>query len=221
MRQFASSRFRLWNLSRPAKLIYTCFCGLSLLAILSSLLLYEDLVGPSLRSGHVQRVATYYGPDQSPLPPPTHATPEAAPDAAPPSPGPAIAIADEDASPSLTLSMPYRKLLEVTHFHLFTIPVFVLILTHLYLLTETAAHSQLIWISLAWLSALLHILSPWLIRYGSPHLSLSYPLSGGGLLLSCLWLTAYPVWVMWRGKPHPPAPPPRRGRQEVAPPFSD
>jgi hypothetical protein len=75
MRQFASSRFRLWNLSRPAKLIYTCFCGLSLLAILSSLLLYEDLVGPSLRSGHVQRVSTYYGPDQSPLPPPTHATP--------------------------------------------------------------------------------------------------------------------------------------------------
>jgi hypothetical protein len=77
MRQFASSRFRLWNLSRPAKLIYTCFCGLSLLAILSSLLLYEDLVGPSLRSGHVQRVSTYYGPDQSPLPPPATAVSDA------------------------------------------------------------------------------------------------------------------------------------------------
>ncbi|MBL9044230.1 MAG: hypothetical protein JNM83_21655 [Myxococcales bacterium] len=217
MRQFASSRFRLWNLSRPAKLIYTGFCGLSLLAILSSLLLYEDLVGPSLRSGHVQRVSTYYGPDQSPLPPSTAAVSTAPP---PPS-GPAIAIADDDAAPPLTLSMPYRKLLEVTHFHLFTIPVFVLILTHLYLLTETAAYSQLIWIGLAWLSALLHILAPWLIRYGSRQLSLSYPLSGGGLLLSCLWLTAYPVWVMWRGKPRPPAPAPRRGRQEVAPPFSD
>ena len=217
MRQFASSRFRLWNLSRPAKLIYTCFCGLSLLAILSSLLLYEDLVGPSLRSGHVQRVSTYYGPDQSPLPPPATAVS----DAPPPPSGPAIAIADEDASPSLTLSMPYRKLLEVTHFHLFTIPVFVLILTHLFLLTETSALSQMVWISLAWRSALLHILAPWLIRFGSMRLALSYPLSGFGLFVSCLWLTAYPVWVMWRGKPSD-SPKPRQPRhQEVAPPFSD
>ena len=217
MRQFASSRFRLWNLSRPAKIVYSFFCGLSLLAILSSVLLYEDLVGPSLRTGHVDRVEQYYGKNPVSL---------AAPTVAPASPtvqpaGPEIAIPEEDSAPSMTLSMPYRKLLEVTHFHLFTIPVFVLILTHLFLLTETSALSQTVWISLAWLSALLHILAPWLIRFGSTRLALSYPLSGFGLFVSCLWLTAYPVWVMWRGKPSD-SPKPRQPRhQEVAPPFSD
>ncbi len=99
--------------------------------------------------------------------------------------------------------------------------MFVLILTHLFLLTETSALSQMVWISLAWLSALLHILAPWLIRFGSTRLALSYPLSGFGLFVSCLWLTAYPVWVMWRGQPSNSPKPRRAAHQEVAPPFSD
>ncbi len=217
MRQFASSRFRLWNLSRPAKIIYTFFCGLSLLAILSSLLLYEDLVGPSLRSGHVHRVEQYYGKDPVALASPVAAAANPTAETA----GPEIAIPEEESAPSMTLSMPYRKLLEVTHFHLFTIPVFVLILTHLFLLTETSALSQMVWISLAWLSALLHIVAPWLIRFGSARLSLSYPLSGFGLFASCLWLTAYPVWVMWIGKPSKSPKEPKPRHPEVAPPFSD
>lgn len=216
MRQFASSRFRLWNLPYPAKVIYTFFCGLSLLAILSSVLLYEDLVGPSLRSGHVQRVDRYYGKDPGPA--------AVVPSAGEPSVGPQIALPDDEAAPSLTMAMPYRKLLEVTHFHLFTIPVFVLILTHLFLMTESSVISHMVWISLAWLSALLHIAAPWLIRFGSTKLSLLFPASGFGLFASCLWLTAYPVWVMWRGKPKTThsAPESRSSRsQEVAPPFSD
>jgi hypothetical protein len=214
MRQFASSRFRLWNLPYPAKLIYTFFCGLSLLAILSSLLLYEDLVGPSLRSGHVLRVERYYGKDPGPAQ-------VAAPPQAEPTGGPQIALPEEDAAPSLTMAMPYRKLLEVTHFHLFTIPVFVLILTHLFLMTESSLLSHIVWISMAWLSALLHIVAPWLIRFGTTKLSLLFPLSGAGLFASCLWLTVYPVWVMWRGKPTPTPVQHGSRKQEIAPPFSD
>ncbi len=214
MRQFASSRFRLWNLPYPAKVIYTFFCGLSLLAILSSVLLYEDLVGPSLRSGHVLRVDRYYGKDPGPAP-------TVDPPRADPASGPQIALPDEESAPSLTMAMPYRKLLEVTHFHLFTIPVFVLILTHLFLMTESSLLSHMVWISMAWLSALLHIVAPWLIRFGSTKLSLLFPLSGAGLFASCLWLTAYPVWVMWRGKPKSAPSQPASRSQEVAPPFSD
>ncbi|HND10708.1 MAG TPA: hypothetical protein PLY80_09745 [Pseudomonadota bacterium] len=216
MRQFASSRFRLWNLSPAAKLIYTFFCGLSLLAIVSSVLLYEDLVGPSLRSGHVEHVERYYGKD------PAKAVPaQPAQKAEQPAGGPAIALPEDEATVQLEVAMPYRKLLEVTHFHLFTIPVFVLILTHLYLLTDAEALGQLVWISLAWLSALLHILAPWLIRFGSRHLALSYPLSGFGLFVACGWLTVYPVYVMWRGKAPAPSEPTPPKKAEVAPPFSD
>ncbi len=60
MRQFAAKGLRIWNLGREAKVIYSFFCILSIAAIASSVLLYEDLVGPTLRSGHLGRVGDYY-----------------------------------------------------------------------------------------------------------------------------------------------------------------
>ena len=45
MRQFSSSGFRLWNLGRSAKLLYTVFCLLTLGGVVSSALYYGDLVG--------------------------------------------------------------------------------------------------------------------------------------------------------------------------------
>ena len=92
MRQFAGSGFRIWKLSREAKVIYTFFCALSLLAVASSIALYEDLVGPALRRGHTERVSRYY----SPSPVVSEAAPEASagsPAAAPG--GPQIALADD------------------------------------------------------------------------------------------------------------------------------
>jgi len=211
MRHFAASRFRLWNLSPAAKLVYTLFSVFSLLAILSSVLLYEDLVGPSLRTGHLARVGTYYGPAEKTAPKtePTSASPA----------GPAIELPPDEPEVALHLAMPYRKLLEVTHFHLFTIPVFLLVLTHLYVLTGAGPTAQLVWILLAWGAALLHMVAPWLLRYGSRHFAALYPTSGFLLFVSCLWLSIQPVWVMWRGKTPPKTEAPQNG--EPAPPFSD
>ena len=195
MRQFAGSGFRIWKLSREAKVIYTFFCALSLLAVASSIALYEDLVGPALRRGHTERVSRYY----SPSPVVSEAAPEASagsPAAAPG--GPQIALADEERAPALTVAMPLRKLLEVTHFHLFTVPVFLLILTHLFMLTGASPRQRLLWITLGWLAATLHIAAPWLIRLQGPELAFLFPLSGVLLAISSLVLTVYPVLVMWR-----------------------
>lgn len=202
MRQFAAAGFRIWNLSREAKIIYSFFCGLSLLALFSSLLLYEDLVGPTLRPGSLLRVRQYYQTQ-----PPTEAAPE--PEAAlPESPGtptsgPAIALAEDAPAPRLIIAMPYRKLLEVTHFHLFTVPVFLLILTHLFMLTGLSARAKQGWITLGWSAATLHMLAPWLVRPGGKHLAILFPLSGVLLLVSGLVLTIYPAWVMWRAPSRP------------------
>ena len=46
MRQFSKTGFRIWNLGREAKLVYTGFGIFALLAIFVSILFYEDLVGP-------------------------------------------------------------------------------------------------------------------------------------------------------------------------------
>src|SRR6476620_10798899 len=114
MRQFASSGFRIWNLSREAKLVYTAFGLFSLLALFVSAAFYEDLVG----NGNAGARAYYAG-----TPAPQTAAP--APSGKPG--GPEIAPPDEDPARPITVAVTYRKLLEVTHFHLFTLPVFLLI----------------------------------------------------------------------------------------------
>jgi hypothetical protein len=211
MRQFAASGFRLWNLAREAKIIYTFFCGLSLLAIASSLLLYEDLVGPSLSGEHLSRVGAYYADGTTPATPPPVA-PRPVDPAAAVGAGPAIALPDDAEPPSaaapgrplpgrLTVTMPYRKLVEVTHFHLFTVPVFLLILTHLFMLTAMSPRWKTFYIVGGWATGALHIFAPWGVRYGGPRLSFLFPLSGGGFLFTSLVLCLYPLLVMWKKPP--------------------
>lgn len=203
MRQFAAKGLRIFHLSREAKVIYSFFCGLSLLAMLSSLLLYEDLVGPSLGGQHLRRVGDYYASQ-------TAATPSSQPAAAQPPPGPSgpsIALpADEPPALSepaglgpqrLTITVPYRKLLEVTHFHLFTVPVFLLILTHLFLLTGLSRRTQSLWIWLGWLGASLHIATPWLVRALGRGSAWLHAVSGLSFLVASLVLCLLPLWQMW------------------------
>lgn len=204
MRQFAAKGLRIWNLAREAKLIYSFFCGLSLLAMLSSLLLYEDLVGPSLGGGHLRRIGDYYADSAGSA---THGEATKDPSVSPSAGGPAIALPSDEpsvaAAPTsaapgrLTITVPYRKLLEVTHFHLFTVPVFLLILTHLFLLTGLSRRAQGLWIWLGWLSATLHIATPWIVRAAGPGSAWLHAISGLGFLLTSLALCVLPLWQMW------------------------
>lgn len=187
MRQFASSGFRIWNLSREAKLIYTGFGLFSLMAIVVSMMFYEDLVGPKTAG-----VAGYYAGA-------AHTTEQRA---APATGGPKIELPDEAAAPArtseqITVAVTYRKLLEVTHFHLFTVPVFLLIIAHLFMLTGLSSTAKSVWIAAGWLSAFVHLLAPWVIRYGSASWSFLYPVSGALMGLALMVMTVYPIVVMW------------------------
>jgi hypothetical protein len=184
VRQFASSGFRIWNLSVEAKLVYTCFGLFSLAALAVSALFYEDLVGHGT-SG----VRAYYAGE----------APRAAEaPAVPPAGGPAIALPEPEAAAPLTVAVSYRKLLEVTHFHLFTVPVFLLIVAHLFMLTGLAPRAKAIWIAAAWLSAALHLGAPWLVRYGGGGWAWLYAASGAALAVTSTVLTAAPIISMWR-----------------------
>lgn len=188
MRQFASSGFRIWNLSREAKLIYTGFGLFSIAAIVVSMMFYEDLVGPASAG-----VAGYYaGAARA-----SHAG------AAATGGGPKIELPDEAApsSEQLTVAVTYRKLLEVTHFHLFTVPVFLLIIAHLFMLTGLSSTAKTVWIAAGWLSAFVHLLAPWLIRYGGAAWSITYPTSGAVMGVALSVMTIYPVVVMWLPRP--------------------
>ena len=164
--------------------MYTGFGLFALLAILVSVMFYEDLVGPKTAGA-----GGYYAGGAA-------GAPKDAGDAAKAG-GPAIELPSDAEAPRLTVAVSYRKLLEVTHFHLFTIPVFLLIIAHLFMLTGLSTRAKSLWIVAGWLSSLLHLLAPWLIRYGSASLAPLFPISGGLMALSLTVMTAYPIVVMW------------------------
>jgi hypothetical protein len=189
VRQFASSGFRIWNLSPEAKLVYTGFGVFALLAIVVSIMFYKDLVG-----GRTAGVAGYYAGGAA-------AAQKSAVDAAPAG-GPKIEMPDEGApAERITVAVTYRKLLEVTHFHLFTVPVFLLIIAHLFMLTGLSSTAKVAWIATGWISSLLHLAAPWLIRYGGARWSFSYPLSGALMGAALSVMTVYPIVAMWRKPP--------------------
>jgi hypothetical protein len=192
MRQFASGGFRLWNLSVEAKVLYSAFCVLILCGIVSSALYYGDLVGSGL--GGVRR---YYGGESD------DAAPSASSGAEGSRAGPAIDMPpDVEARPQkIVVAVTYRKLLEVTHFHLFTMPVVLLIVGHLFFATALSPIAKLSWIGAGSATVVLHIGTPWLVRYGSTRLAFLHTVSGAAMTLAMGVLTIYPVAVMWRKPP--------------------
>jgi hypothetical protein len=197
MRQFASSGFRLWNLSREARVLYSAFCLLTFLGIVSSAMYYGDLVGAGTRG-----IARYYA-GAADAAPPTGAGAAVGPA---PGGGPAIDVPDDaERGAPIIVAVTYRKLLEVTHFHLFTMPVVLLIVAHLFLATGLADRTKLVWIVAASASVAVHLATPWIVRYAGARLAFLHAISGAALTLTMSVLTIYPVFTMWR------RPPARRG----------
>jgi hypothetical protein len=200
MRQFASGGFRLWNLGVEAKVLYSAFCLLILCGIASSALYYSDLVG-----GGLVGVRRYYGgeaQEQEPERAGGVAIPGAG-GAATSTGGPAIdlpADGEVDRRP-IVVAVTYRKLLEVTHFHLFTMPVVLLIVGHLFFATALSPRAKLAWVGAASATVALHIGTPWLVRYGSTRLAFLHAISGAAMTLTMGVLTVYPIVVMWRRAP--------------------
>lgn len=93
--------------------------------------------------------------------------------------------------------MSFRELAEITHFHLFTMPVVFMILVHVLFLTS-ASHATQVW--LTWLSfggVILDLVSPWLISYVSPIFVLTMLVGDTLMMLSFLAMMAIPLYEMW------------------------
>ena len=93
--------------------------------------------------------------------------------------------------------MSFRELAEITHFHLFTMPVVFMILIHVMYLTS-ASHvmkSVVTWAGFG--GVILDLLSPWLISYVSP-LFVASMLTGDILMtVSFLVMMVVPLYDMW------------------------
>jgi hypothetical protein len=88
--------------------------------------------------------------------------------------------------------------LEVTHFHLFSLPVYLMILSHLFMLSSLGSRAKTVWILLGSAGVALHIAAPWFARSGGVAARLFY--AGSGLLLTAAFLvmSTVPLVEMWR-----------------------
>lgn len=178
---------RLRSVSTGSKILYTAFAIAALIGLGVSWRLYGAAVGED-------GPAAYYA--GAPV------QPKAA-GAAPLSPAgsPVLDLPEEVARPrAITIQIPDRKLLEVTHFHLFTIPVYVLILAHLWLLAKLPVWLQNAGVGLSVVTSGLHIAAPWIVR-ASPGSAFLMPVSGIAMLVTLGLMAAVSTIDMWLPQP--------------------
>jgi len=96
-----------------------------------------------------------------------------------------------------------HKLLEVTHFHLFSVPLYLLVVGHLFLLSGRSQKAKSVIVTAAVALTALHLAAPWLVLLGGRALAWIYPISGAGMLLGFAVLMGVPVYEMWSRPPAP------------------
>lgn len=186
MKDFVRPAGRLRMLPVPARLVYSVFNLFSLLALAETAWLGADMVGTNLEG-----VEAYYAGKTSP-PPSAASAPTA---------GPTIDMPDEPLTAEAA-PISQRKLLEVTHFHLFTMPVYLLILAHLFMLSRIGTRVKIGFIAGGSLGVLLHMLAPWVARSGGAFATLFYGVTGALLLVCMLVMSVVPLFEMWAAPPH-------------------
>ena len=181
MQDFTRPSGRLRVLPLGARAVYTIFLVFTLVGLALTLWLTHDMVGLDLSdAGH------YYGGDAALI------------EEAELVGGPALVLPPDGEDLAAFEPMPRRKLLEVTHFHVFSMPVYLLILSHIYMLSRSPKKAKTLWITAGSFGTLLHVAAPWLVAHGCAGAIATYAVSGALLLVSYFVMSVVPLWEMWR-----------------------
>lgn len=180
MKEFQATRPGRLRVARAgSKMLYTAFAIAAIIGLFVSWRLYGVAIGEG-------GPAAYYAGEPV-------AVAKPAGDAG----GPVLDLPDEVTQPrAITVQIPERKLLEVTHFHLFTIPVYVLVIAHLFLLAKIPVWLQNGGTALAIVSSGLHIAAPWLVR-GRPGITWIMPVSGVTMMVTLGLMAVVATVDMW------------------------
>lgn len=184
MRQFARP-FPITRLSLEARVLYTGFLLFLLLGMISSVWLYRDSFGGL--SG--QSAAEYYQGSTAPAQAPVAEQGD----------GPALELPSEGAEAApMRLEKPARQVMETFHFHLFTVPVVLLIVGHLFMLTGLSTRMKVGTLVVASVATFVHLLAPLLVRFVSHGWGWLMPVSVVAAALGWMPLLVWPLWEMWR-----------------------
>ena len=89
------------------------------------------------------------------------------------------------------------ELLELTHFHLFSMPLLLFVQGHLFLMTRWPRRVKLGILYAAFLGCALDLAAPWLAVYVSPDLAVLKVAARALLGPSLLAFAVVPLWEMW------------------------
>lgn len=180
MRAFAKPT-PIGRLSVEARVVYTAFCIFMLLGYFTSAWLYLD---DDLGTAPADTARYYLGEDVE-----SEATGDD---------GPTLDLPDEDLpDEALRLEKPARQVMETFHFHLFSMPVCLLIVAHIFMMCGVSTRHKVVWIGAASLSTFVHLVTPVLVRFASDGFAfLMFP-SAVLMGVSWLYLTLRPVGEMW------------------------
>jgi len=181
MQDFTRPSGRLRALPLGARAVYTVFLVFTLAGLALTLWLTHDMVGLDLGEA-----GEYYGGEAAPT------------EAAEVEGGPTLVLPPGGEELAAFEPMPRRKLLEITHFHLFSMPVYLLILSHIYMLSRSRKKAKAAWIAAGSAGTLLHIAAPWLVAHGCAGAVATYAASGALMLISYVVMSVVPLWEMWR-----------------------
>ncbi|WP_306817759.1 hypothetical protein [Archangium lipolyticum] len=186
MRQFARP-FPITRLSLEARVLYTGFLLFLVLGFVSSAWLYADSFGNLSGQGTVEY---YRGGATAAAPAPAAVEAEG---------GPALELPEETvAAAPMRLEKPARQVMETFHFHLFTVPVVLLIVGHLFMLTALSTRLKVGTITVASVATFVHLLAPLLVRFVGPQWGWLMPVSVVGAAVGWLPMLVWPLWEMWR-----------------------
>ncbi len=96
--------------------------------------------------------------------------------------------------------MSFRELAEITHFHLFTMPVVFLILVHVLYLTTAGTRLKVLMTWMGFGGVMLDLISPWLIWSISTVCVLTILAGDLFMVVSFLVMMGIPLYEMWLAK---------------------
>lgn len=112
-------------------------------------------------------------------------------------PVPEAVLAGHEAGVRLAVAFNERRLLEITHGHLFMMPLFFLVIAHLFVLAGLRPAVTVPFVLVGALAIGAHIAAPWLIRSSPTGWAWLMPLSGVAMLGSLGGMALISLVVMW------------------------
>ena len=161
---------------RNTRVLITLFLLTMLAAITVAELNVYDKVG-RLRSGVVER----YGPDSS----------------SSGSPADAISLPSEN-DVLIARMNTFSQLLDVTHAHVFELPLVLFVLAHFLMRSRVAEWFKLTNYLGSFLGTILFLAAPWTVRYISVHAAILLHVGAIAIGITATIMIFVPVWDMWR-----------------------